>query len=179
MDKGVRRVGRAVAGLAVGAALLVGSFALANRESVRDEPRLPGVVLRRGTFEGVPWVFGTSEFHDGRPCAELVMNGKGPACGSFPPRIRAIEFYTSSGGNSGGIKTAEGFASPDVVSVVALAGGKSVGEAHVIDLPQPVAGKKRAVVAFVTEADLDGRAWVAVAFDERSRVVGRDVISSG
>lgn len=161
------------------AALLVGSIALANREPARDEPRLPDIVLQRGTFEGMPWAFGTYEFSDGRACAELVLAATGGGCGAFHPRIRAIEFYMSSASHSSGIMTAEGFASPDVVSVVALAGGKSVGEAHVIDLPRPVGGKKRAVVAFVREADLDGRAWVAVAFDERSRVVGHDVIAPG
>ncbi len=160
----------------LGGAVAVASIALVAREPKREQEHLPDVVLERGTFRGVPWVFGTSRFTSGESCIELVFEPGDAGCGLYRPDIRALKFYTSTGGDPSGIRSAQGFVSEEVASVLTLSGGRPVGDARVIDLPDPVAGKTRAVIAFVDDSELVHHHWIALALDSESRVIDRDVI---
>ena len=156
-------------------AVAVGSLFLGGEGDAEPEQQLD-VILARGSFDGMPWTYGLSEFTDGKRCAGLVMDAADGGCGAFAPPIRGVKFYTTTAGHPSGILTAEGFVSRDVASVVMLAGGREAGEARIIDLPEPVAGKSRGVIAFVEDADLGVQDWVAIALDPESRVIGRTVL---
>jgi hypothetical protein len=151
--------------LAVAAYLLLGWI----EDDVSASAR-PDVQLGSGTYAGRDWIYGYDVDTDG-PCFKLSIDGSSGGCGFYRPPVDVMEIWTTSG-NPEGFHTAQALVTDEVGSVRCLAGREPVGMTRLFEMPD---GSRRPVLCLVTREELEGREWLAVAYDRQGDPLATEV----